>query len=113
MEVENSSSNLREYWYLLKRYRWLIFGCVAAAVCLVAVYVFTTTPLYTARATLLIERKAPQVLKIQDALAESIDTAEYYKTQHEILKSRALAERVIRERGLETKPPLAESVTSG
>jgi capsular exopolysaccharide synthesis family protein len=67
----------------------------------VGLYTFTRTPLYTARATLLIERRAPQVLKIQDALSETIEHAEYFKTQHEILKSRALAARVIKEQGLE------------
>jgi capsular exopolysaccharide synthesis family protein len=107
MEVEGKSSNLRDYWYLLKRYRWLILGCVATVVCSVMLYVFTTTPFYTAQATLLIERKAPQVVKIQDALSESIDNAEYYKTQYEILKSRALAERVIKEQGLESKAPFS------
>jgi capsular exopolysaccharide synthesis family protein len=107
MEVEGKGTNLREYWYLVKRYRWLIFGCAAAVVLSTMLYVFTRTPLYTAKATLLIERKAPQVLKIQDALAESIDNAEYYKTQYEILKSRALAERVIKEQGLENKAPFA------
>ena len=107
MEVEGKSANLREYWYLLKRYRWLILGCVAAVVCSTMLYVFTRTPLYTAKATLLIERKAPQVVKLQDALSESIDNAEYYKTQYEILKSRALAERVIKEQGLESKAPFS------
>jgi len=112
MEVEGKSTNLREYWYLVKRYRWLIFGCAVAVVLSTMLYVFTRTPLYTARATLLIERKAPQVLKIQDALAESIDNAEYYKTQYEILKSRALAERVIKEQGLENKAPFSGQQTA-
>ncbi len=107
MEVDGNSANLKEYWYLLKRYRLLILGCVAAVVCATMLYVFTRTPLYTAKATILIERKAPQVVKLQDALSESIDNAEYYKTQYEILKSRALAERVIKEQGLETKAPFS------
>ena len=107
MEMESKSSNLREYWYLLKRYRWLIAGCALAVVCAVMLYVVTRTPLYTAQATLLIERKAPQAVKIQDALSESLENAEYYKTQYEILKSRALAERVIKEQGLESRAPFS------
>ncbi len=107
MEMDNNGSNLREYWYLLKRYRWLILGCTAAVVCVAMLYAFTRTRLYTAQATILIERKAPQAVKIQDALSESLDNAEYYKTQYEILKSRALAERVIKEQGLESRAPFS------
>lgn len=102
--LEIQHSNLREYWYLVKRYRWIILGTVLAVVCSVMLYTLTQTPLYTARTTLLIERKAPQVLKIQDSLTESIDNTEYYKTQFEILKSRALAAQVIQRLGLENKP---------
>jgi succinoglycan biosynthesis transport protein ExoP len=101
MEVEDQNSALLEYWLLFKRYRWLILTCTAAVLLCVALYTFTRTPIYTAQATILLERKVPQVLKIQDALSETIETAEYSKTQFEILKSRALAARVIREQGLE------------
>jgi capsular exopolysaccharide synthesis family protein len=102
MDSEDSGPNLRDYWRVLKRHRWLILMCAVSMVVCVGLYTFTRTPLYTARATLLIERRAPQVLKIQDALSESIEHAEYFKTQHEILKSRALAARVIKEQGLES-----------
>ncbi|HEY2918558.1 MAG TPA: polysaccharide biosynthesis tyrosine autokinase [Candidatus Binatia bacterium] len=112
MEVEEGS-NFRDYWILLRRYRWLILACVVAVVSLVMLYTFTRTPIYTAQATLLIERKPPQVLKMQDALAEQIDTAEYYKTQYEILKSRALAERVIKAQGMDKKPIFASQESAG
>jgi polysaccharide biosynthesis transport protein len=113
MEVEDQNSALLQYWLLFKQYRWLILACVVAVVSLVMLYTFTRTPIYTAQATLLIERKPPQVLKIQDALSESIDTAEYYKTQYEILKSRALAERVIKAQGMDKKPIFASQESTG
>jgi polysaccharide biosynthesis transport protein len=101
--LEDQSSPLNDYWHIIKRHRWLVLLCAITIVISVAVHTFTRTPLYTAEATLLIERKAPQFLKVQDARAESIDYAdtEFYKTQYEILKSRALAERIIRDEGLE------------
>ena len=94
---------LRDYWLIVKRHRWLILSCALALFIAAALYTFTRTPLYTAEATLLIERKAPQILKLQDAHADSVDyndyNNEFYKTQYEILKSRALAERVVRDAG--------------
>ena len=104
--AEDQNHSLRDYWLIIKRHRWLVLICTLTIAISVALYTFTRIPLYTAEATLLIERKAPQFLKVQDARADSIDYAdsEFYKTQYEILKSRALAERVIREEGLETDP---------
>src|SRR5688500_10506880 len=73
MEVEDQGSAIREYWSLVRRHRWIILACVAGVVILAGLYTFTRTPIYTAQATLLIERKPPQVLKLQDALSESIE----------------------------------------
>ena len=106
--VEDQIHPLRDYWLILKRHRWLILVCAFVLLVCAALYTFTRTPLYTAEATLLIERKAPQVLKVQDARADSSDyndyNNEFYKTQYEILKSRSLAERVIRDEGLDKHP---------
>ncbi|MBI2533487.1 MAG: GumC family protein, partial [Deltaproteobacteria bacterium] len=106
--VEDQVVPLREYWLIVVRHRWLILICAFALVLCAALYTFTRTPLFTAEATLLIERRAPQFLKVQDARADSFDyndyNNEFYKTQYEILKSRALAERVIRDEGLQNHP---------
>src|SRR3990172_3338521 len=104
--VEDAVAPLREYWLIVFRHRWLILVCAFALLLCAALYSFTRTPLYTAEATLLIERRVPQVVKVQDARADSLDynNLEFYKTQYEILKSRALAERVIRDEALETHP---------
>src|SRR5919109_1379206 len=106
--VEDQVHPLRDYWLIAKRHRWLILSCALISFIGAALYAFTRTPLYTSEATLLIERKAPQILKLQDARADSVDyydyNNEFYKTQYEILKSRALAERVVRDEGLESHP---------
>ena len=103
--VEDRVHPLRDYWLIAKRHRWLILSCALVFFIGAALYAFTRTPLYTAEATLLIERKAPQILKLQDARGEADDyNNEFYKTQYEILKSRALAERVVRDQGLENHP---------
>lgn len=101
MEVEDQGSAIRDYWLVVRDHRWIILACVVAVVLVVSLYTFTRTTIYTAQATLLIERKPPQVVKMQDALSESLEIHEYYKTQYEILKSRALAARVVREAGLQ------------
>lgn len=107
MSVDERSSPLSDYWQTVKRHGWLILVCGFILLAAAVLYTFTRTPLYSAQTVILIERKAPQVLKEKDALAESIEYADYYRTQYEVLKSRALAERVIREEGLEFHPSFA------
>ena len=103
--VEDQVHPLRDYWLIVKRHRWLIVSCALVVFIGAALYTFTRTPLYTSEATLLIERKAPQFLKLQDARGDADDyNQEFYKTQYEILKSRALAERVVRDEALEEHP---------
>src|SRR5437773_1677480 len=105
--VEDQIHPLRDYWLIVKRHRWLILSCALALFIAATLYTFTRTPLYTAEATLLIERKVPQILKLRDTREDSGDddySSQFYKTQYEILKSRALAERVVRDEGLESHP---------
>ena len=57
------------------------------------------TPTCTAQTQLLIQPDAPQVLNMTQLLDDTAGSPDYdyYKTQFELLKSRALAARVIRE----------------
>ncbi len=107
MAVEEPGFGLLDYWLTIRRYQWLVFTCVFVTLACAALYTFTRIPLYNAHTTILIEPKPPQVLKVQDAVAEYIEHEEYYKTQYEILKSRGLAARVIRDEGLENHSLLA------
>lgn len=107
MSVEDQQdSPLRDYWLVIRRHQWLVLFCAFALLLGAGLHTFTRTPLYTAQATILIERKPPQVLKVQDARSEVFEfdyNNEFYKTQYEILKSPALAERVIRDEGLQSQ----------
>ena len=95
--------HLRDYWRVLHKHKQLIGACVLGVVGLATLVVFLMTPQYTAETTLLVERKAPQALKVEGAQADALgpDEYDYYKTQYEILKSRALAAQVIQEHNLE------------
>jgi polysaccharide biosynthesis transport protein len=100
-----ATNPLWDYWQTIMRHRWLIGTCALAIFLCSALYTFTRVPLYTAEATLLIERKTPQFLKVQDTRSDLIDIYDdFYKTQYEILKSSSIAERVVRDEGLQNNP---------
>jgi capsular exopolysaccharide synthesis family protein len=106
MQEPGEAPNLRDYWQLVRKHKWKIVACFVAAVMIAAVIVFSMTPIYTARATLLIERTEPQVVNIKQVLSESAAAEEssYYESQYQVLRSRSLAAEVIRAQGLDQNP---------
>ena len=83
--VIEEEPHLRDYWRVLHKHKQLIGACVLGVVGFATLVVFMMTPQYTAETTLLVERKAPQALKVEGAQAEALgpDEYDYYKTQYE------------------------------
>lgn len=102
--------HLRDYWRILRKHIRLIGGCMFGVALLAGIVVSLMTPQYTAETTLLIERRAPQALKVEGAQQEAVgpDEYDYYKTQYELLRSHALASQVIQDEKLETQTWLTE-----
>jgi uncharacterized protein involved in exopolysaccharide biosynthesis len=96
--------DLGAYWRIIRARLWLVVTVFLASILYTVCTVLQIPPLYTAQATLLIERKAPQALETRGEVNPE-DTSyggdyDYYKTQYEILRSRSLAARVIHDQGL-------------
>ncbi|MGH7824907.1 MAG: GumC family protein [Candidatus Binatia bacterium] len=104
--VSDDAPGLRDYWQVARKHKWKIFWCFFGALLSATLYVFSIPVIYTASATLVIERKSPQVVNIQQVLSESIEADEdsYYQSQFEILKSRSVAAEVIKQQRLDTHP---------
>jgi capsular exopolysaccharide synthesis family protein len=97
--------NLREYWEILVRRRWTVFIFFLIVVAATVVATFLTTSIYRATLTLQIERNAPKVVSYQNVTPmESSYDRDFYQTQYELLKSRALAERAVNLLGLAEHP---------
>ena len=69
---DRETANLRDYWLVIRKHKAVIAACFFGAVIVAAVVVFMMTPIYTARTTLLIERKEPQVVDVKNVLSESL-----------------------------------------
>ena len=99
-EADGASFDLRKYLWLLFKHRWLILGAVTLTVCVGLVTTFLSTPIYRASATIQINRDVAQVVTGAGSEFQQVDNgrdAEFFQTQYELLKSRSLAERVVRE----------------
>jgi capsular exopolysaccharide synthesis family protein len=97
--------DLRACWCVILKRARLIYSVTAGALLLTALVVFNQTPLYTARSTVLIQAQTPLLLS-NHAIADTpgTDGDDYYETQYDILKSRSLADHVIRDLNLASLP---------
>ncbi len=90
----------KQIWYAL-----LVFVLTVSAV---AFWNFRQTPLYEARATLIIDAQPPRVLSdVREVVELGTGTfwssREYYETQYKVIASRSIAEAVVRRGGLADK----------
>lgn len=93
---EGNSLDVRKYLDILLKHKWLILAIVLVAVVLGAVYTLLKTPIYRGTATIEIKRDVSTLSGVP-----GLDTgagtggAEFYQTQYQLFKSRALAERIV------------------
>jgi uncharacterized protein involved in exopolysaccharide biosynthesis len=99
VDQEEERLSLRDCWWVMTNRLRLIAVFFCGTVLTTALLLVLIPPTYTAEVMLLIERKPPRVLDRHEASAELfvLDDYDFYKTQYELLKSRALAAQVIRE----------------
>ena len=88
------ASILLEYWRIVNRRKWLIAGMAAAFLVFGAVRTLMTTPLYTATVRLQIDRNVAKVVEGGNVTPLEGADSRFLRTQYELLKSRAMAERV-------------------
>lgn len=103
-DVEGDGFDLAGYWRLALKHRLLVLAVLAGALVIGVAVTLLTTPLYSATATLQIDREAARVLNVDDAAPREamVQGEEFFQTQYGLLRSRSLAERVIEELGLDT-----------
>jgi polysaccharide biosynthesis transport protein len=102
---EEESGNLRDYWIVLRKYRWTIALFLLPIVLIAALSVQGNAPVYTATATLYLENQTPNIMSIIGASSGFSSgggaALDYYKTQSNLLRSRSLAAQVIQDLSLE------------
>ncbi|GAB2888924.1 exopolysaccharide regulatory tyrosine autokinase VpsO [Uliginosibacterium flavum] len=95
--ADESKLELLEYWRSITKRKWgilllgLVFAMAAAAI------VYSLSPVYRSTTTVLIEQGKSNLLSIEDVYSGISQAKEHYQTQVEILKSREVAARVVRD----------------
>lgn len=98
---------IKQYWHVAVRWKWLVVGIIALSVAIGLVVTLLTAPRYTARAQIEISREQKKVTNVQGLDAdESAQDLEFYETQYSLLRSRSLAERVVKAMDLDRNDDL-------
>ena len=100
MKRETEEIHLRDYLNVILKRKSIVLLFLISVVTVTIILSLMMIPLYRATAVVKIETASPNVLSFK---AVQIDTpgVDYYQTQFEILKSRNMAERVIRNLSLD------------
>lgn len=103
---EEFSFNFERYWQTILDNKWRI--ALFTFLVLLASYfiVSSLTPQYKATATILIEKKESQVVPVDELYGLNSESDEYLATEFEVLKSRPLAEKVVRKLDLASEEVL-------
>ncbi|WP_125257790.1 GumC family protein [Brevundimonas fluminis] len=99
---EGNLFEIAHYWRLAVKYRWIIAGSFLLALLAGVAITLLMTPIYSASATLQIDRETARVLNVDDVQPRESQGygEEFFQTQYGLLRSRSLAERVVDSLGL-------------
>jgi polysaccharide biosynthesis transport protein len=88
-------AKLLEFWWILKKRRWVILSVLLAFLAIGALLTLMTTPLYTATVRLQIDRNVAKVVEGGNVTPLEGSDFEFIKTQYELLMGRTIGERVV------------------
>ncbi len=112
-DPEEAPLDIHKYIGMALRHRWLIL-CIAAMTTLAGLfYTMLQTPVYRASATIEIKRDVVNIAGVGGfETAEAGRAEEFYLTQYELLRSRALAQQVVNTNGLAHNPAFLRGTPS-
>src|SRR5436189_750078 len=87
--------HVKDYLDVLTTHRWLILAILMIVAGAGTAWTLSQPRVFLATATILIDPEPPKVLNIQEVSPMGATGGDYYSTQYEIIRSRAVVDRVI------------------
>jgi len=92
--------HLIDYWRILVKRKWTVIAVTLLVLVIGVVNTLMTTPLYRSTASVQVEKNSLQVVQVGGVMNTEAYDPGFRQTQMELLRSRALAERVVQQLGL-------------
>jgi len=101
-----------EFWNFVNsilKYKWLILAITLIGTALAWGYVQRITPLYKSTVTIEFKKQEQKILNLDPSATGNVADREYMETQFVILRSKFLADRVVKRLGLHKNPLFADA----
>ncbi|MBI3999666.1 MAG: polysaccharide biosynthesis tyrosine autokinase [Candidatus Omnitrophica bacterium] len=92
---EELQLSFQDYWHIIRKRRRFAITFLVIVVCSTALYSILHPKIYKATTRILIERGDKNILSFDNMFPVQTAGIDYYPTQHRMLKSRAVAKRVM------------------
>jgi capsular exopolysaccharide synthesis family protein len=102
--MDDDFIDLGRLFRAVMRFKWGILGLAFAITLATGLIVFSMQPVYSASASIVLESQEANVVNVEEVYSLGAGNYNYTQTQFEILKSRSLAERVVRKLQLHKHP---------
>jgi hypothetical protein len=109
---EAEEVQLRDYLEVVMRRKWLIATVLTLVFLSTLIFSLAVTRIYEASAVVEVSQETPHVTTFQEVLGSEIQAREFYETQVELLRSKAMINRVIKELDLVAHPVIRKTVFS-
>ncbi|MFC1813026.1 GumC family protein [Thermodesulfobacteriota bacterium] len=102
--IKSKEIDLRKYLRVLLKRKWIIISVFAVIVLATGMNATTVIPLYRGTARIVIEKRNPNLVSVQEVMALDAGGKDYLETQLMVIKSRIVAAEVIQRLDLENNP---------
>jgi uncharacterized protein involved in exopolysaccharide biosynthesis len=103
-ETAGLVSKLFEFWWILKRRKWVVLSVFLAFLAIGMLLTLMTTPLYTATVRLQVDRNVTKVVEGGNVTPVEGTDSEFMKTEYELLMGSTIGERVVSDLKLGSDP---------
>lgn len=113
--ADDADDNASQFWRMLQvllRRRWIILTVLVLGASYAGYAAWRSTPLYVATVTLEVQPQETQIMERGNVQPLAIADAEFMSTQYELIKSRALAERVAEKMNMVADARYADQAAS-
>ncbi len=107
---ETEEIQLRDYLDVIVRRKWLILTVLALVFLSTLIFTLAVTRIYEASAVVEVSQETPHVTTFQEVLGSEIQAREFYETQVELIRSKAMINRVIEKLDLIAHPVIRKTV---
>ena len=101
---EEQQTHWREYVRVLWEWKWITITAVVIGATLGLIQNFKAVPVYQATTPVELEADTPRIVNFQDVAATDTRSSDYLNTKVQVLRSRSLAEKVVKTLALNGNP---------